>query len=172
MTFPDVQVQTVLRSICQRWPSSTSRPSHSHRCLTHSHPSRYFTRDCSSTFCYKTEKSITCKYVMSCDIMFSFKSHMFSAKYRGYLSFDHVQHTSEIVHPLLQRLQPVIFLDLRNRPHPFRRSRRPQDNASLQLVTLDVLGIIAGLVHWPVACWRFTRGSTLLKRPTAVSPRI
>lgn len=40
VTFPDAHVHTVLRSTCQRWPSSTSRPSHTHRCLTHSHPSR------------------------------------------------------------------------------------------------------------------------------------
>lgn len=53
VTFPDVHVHTVLRSICQPWPSSTSRPSHTHRCLTHSHPSRYCTRDCRSAFCTK-----------------------------------------------------------------------------------------------------------------------
>lgn len=55
VTFPDVHVHTVLRSVCQLWPSSTSRPSHTHRCLTHSHPSRYCTRDCRSAFYRKTK---------------------------------------------------------------------------------------------------------------------
>lgn len=49
-TSPDVHVHTVFWSVCQRWPSATSRPSHTHFCLTHSHPSRYCTRNCRSAF--------------------------------------------------------------------------------------------------------------------------
>lgn len=160
LTFPDVQVQTVLRSICQRWPSSTSRPSHSHRCLTHSHPSRYFTRDCRSSFCYKT---ISINEIQRCHIIFHGQSYIRYEIMCGYLSFDHVQHTSKLFQPLLHSPQPLISLGLRNRLDTLRRSWGPQNDTSLYLVTLDVWWIMAVFfLHWPRACLKFTIGSTLL----------
>lgn len=62
-----------------------------------------------------------------------------------YLGFDHVQHMSQIFKPPLQLPQPVISLCLRNRLYPLRRSWGPEHYTSLQLVTLDVMGVIKGL---------------------------
>lgn len=89
-----------------------------------------------------------------------------------YLSFDHVQHMSQLLQPLLQLPQPVVFLCLRNRLYPLRRSWGPQHHTSLQLVTLDFMEIMVGLVCWPVACLRFTMGGILLEHSTAIGPRI
>lgn len=168
--FPNVHVHTVLRSICQRWPSSTSRPSHTHRCLTHSHPSRYCTRDCRSAFCrIKSKKTLTSLYVTWHSFFYHGKSYF---KCNMYLSFDHVQHKSQLLQSLLQLLQPVIFLFLRNRLSPLRRSWGAQHHSSLQLVTLDILRIMVGFVLWPLASLRFTWGWILLEYSTTVSLRI
>lgn len=58
VTFPDEHKHMVLRSVCQRWPSCTSRPSHTHRLFTHSHPSRYSTRACRFEFWHKEKRLI------------------------------------------------------------------------------------------------------------------
>lgn len=145
MTFPDEHEHTVLRSVCQCRPSSTSCPSHTHRCLTHSHPSRCFTRACRSTFCYSAKKRKKKKQnVQSCLITSSFITHMFRCSH--YLSFDHVKHISQLFQPLLQLDKMVISLCLRSRFYSLKRSWRPQYHSSLQLITLEVLGIMAGFV--------------------------
>lgn len=152
VTFPDVHVHTVLRSVCQRWPSSTSRPSHTHRCLTHSHPSRYCTRDCRFEFCRIKSKndlhhSISLDFLVLVYLVCSM-----------YLSFDHVQHESQLLQPLLQLLQLVILLFLKTTLCPLRGTWAAQHHSPLQLVTLDVLRIMFFFVLCPPACWRFTGG--------------
>lgn len=89
-----------------------------------------------------------------------------------YLSFHHVQHDNQLLQSFLQLLQPLISMILRNRLYPLRRSRGAQHHSPLQLVTLDVLGIMAGFVSLPLAFWRFTGQGILLEILTAVSVRM
>lgn len=152
VTSPDVQEHTVLRSICQRRPSSTPRPSQTHPCFTHSHPSRCVTRDCRSAFCFKPK------------LKFLNASWNINLRRDHYLSFDHVQHMAQLLQRLLQLVQPVVRLYLRDTVHSLRSSRRPQRCCSLLLVALDVLGIMAALVVW----LKFTERYIVMKTWTVV----
>lgn len=89
-----------------------------------------------------------------------------------YLTFDHVQHDNQLLQCFLQLLQPLISLILRNRLCPLRRSRGAQHHGPLQLVTLDILGIMAGFVFWPLAFLRFTGQGILPNNLSAVSVRM
>lgn len=85
---------------------------------------------------------------------------VFHARLQVYiLCFDHVQHICQLLQSLLQFLQPVV--SLRNRLY----SRSPEHRTSLQLITLDVLGMLASLDRWPVfsskfAGWRILTGDS------------
>lgn len=164
VTFPDVQVHTVLRSLCQRWPSSTWRPSHTHRRLTHSHPSSERTRDRSSSFWQDRRGGGGGGGGVSVTSKLLFEVRVTSCVFLSHLSFDHVQHCGHVADSPLQFLQPLVPLILRNRPPPQGGPRGAQCRGPLQLVTLHVLGIMAGFVTWPLAFGRFTgRGMALLR---------
>lgn len=149
----------VSRSVCQRWPSCTSWPSHTHPRLTHSHPSRYFTRVCNFKFCHKEIRLLKNPF-----FMISEAKHLIH-----YLSFQRVQALIHLFHLLLQHAQPVIYQLLRCRFRPLRRSWRPQNGTSLPLIALHVLGIIVGLLLQLVVRLTFTGRRIGMKLLTGVS---
>lgn len=80
-----------------------------------------------------------------------------------YLSFDHVQHTAQLLQLLLQLFQPVVCLYLRDTFHSLRRSGRPQRCCSQLLITLDVFGTMV--------CLKFTERCIVMKPSAGVSWR-
>lgn len=78
-----------------------------------------------------------------------------------YLSFEHFQHSSQLLQPLLQPLQLVTFRF--RRLSPLRRCGGAERRSSLQLVALDVLGKTPGFLLCPAAALRLTAGHRSLE---------